>query len=305
MRTLVKWLTVGFTLSFLCLFASDSDYIIRSDVPLVLLDVSVAARSGGFVSGLKKDSFRILENGHPQPIRVFAGEDVPVTVGILVDESYSMTTKRADALTAAMTFIKESNPHDEVFIVNFNDSVKFGLPKQVPFSDDRGQLRAALFSGRPMGKTALYDAVDAALQHLTLGRRDKKTLIVISDGKDNASKSTRQEMLDKAESSLATIYTIGLYEADSPDRDPRLLRSLARISGGEAYFPRSPAEMVPICELIAKDIRARYTLGYAPPETNGKSPWRHIRVEVSSPDRGKLVARTRSGYRYAEVAGGK
>jgi Ca-activated chloride channel homolog len=181
--------------------------------------------------------------------------------------------------------------------------VKFGLPKQIPFSGSREQLRAALFSGRPLGKTALYDAVDAGLRHLTLGRRDKKTLIVISDGKDNASKSTRQEMLDKVEGSLATIYTIGLYDADAPDRDPRILKQLAKISGGESYFPRSPADMIPVCERIAKDIRARYTIGYAPAPTNGKNAWRHVRVEVSAPDRGKLTARTRSGYRYSEAGG--
>src|SRR6478672_10045342 len=168
-------------LSFLSLYAA-SDFIIRSDVPLVLLDVSVQDRSGGFVSGLSKENFHIFENGHAQPVKVFAGEDVPVTVGILMDESFSMTPKRAQALTAAMTFIAESNPNDEVFVIHFNDSVKFGLPKDVPFSDNRQQLRAALFGQMPQGKTALYDAVETGLDHLKSGRRDKKTLIVISDG---------------------------------------------------------------------------------------------------------------------------
>jgi VWFA-related protein len=285
--------------------AADRDFVIHSDVPLVLLDVSVQDRAGGFVSGLKRENFHVFENGRPQQLSAFAGEDVPVTVGILVDESFSMTPKRAQALTAAMTFIQESNPKDEVFVVHFNDSVKFGLPQNVSFSDNRRQLRDALFGVVPQGRTALYDAVSKGLDHLALGRRDKKTLIVISDGGDNASKMTRQEMLTKVESSLATIYTVGLFDPDAPDRDPGILKRLSRISGGVAYFPPQPSEMVGVCQRIAKDIRARYTIGYPPAAVNGKDSWRHIRVEVSAPGRGKLVARTRSGYRYGEAGGGQ
>lgn len=280
-----------------CLAALATDFVIRSDVPLVLLDVSVQDRGGGFVSGLGKENFHLLENGHPQPITVFAGRDVPVTVGILVDESFSMGPKRADTLTAAMTFVHESNPQDEMFVVNFNHEVRFGLPKGVPFSDKPEPLRLALFQGVPVGKTALYDAVIAGLKHLTLGRRDKKALILISDGGDNASRATRREMLDMAESSLATIYTIGLFDEDDPDRNPGILNRLAHISGGEAFFPKNPAGTIPVCRRIAKDIRARYTLGYAP-SIETRPGWRHLRVQVSAPGRGKLVAHTRAGYRY-------
>src|ERR1051326_9179535 len=243
--------TAAAVLSFLSLYGA-SDFIIRSDVPLVLLDISVQDRSGGFVSGLTKENFHVFENGHAQPISVFAGEDVPVTIGILLDESFSMTPKRAEALTAAMTFIHESNPHDEVFVLHFNDRLKFGLPKNIPFTDDRRMLRDALFGEIPQGKTALYDAVEAGLDHLRLGRRDKKALIVISDGGDNASHATRQEMLAKVESSLATIYTIGLFDVDAPDRDPKILKQLAKISGGVVYFPPQPSEMVSVCRRIAK-----------------------------------------------------
>src|SRR5262249_55979741 len=153
--------------------------------------------------GLTRDNFRIFENGRPQQISAFTGQDVPVTVGILVDESFSMTPKRAQAVTAAMTFIQESNPRDEVFVLHFNDSVKFGLQHNLRFSDNRQQLRNALFGVIPQGKTALYDAVEAGLDHLAMGRREKKTLVLISDGKDNASQATRADMLAKVESSLA------------------------------------------------------------------------------------------------------
>src|SRR5262249_31216019 len=154
---------------------------------------------------------------------------------------------------------------------HFNDTVKFGLPRRVDFSDNRQQLRTALFGEVPQGKTALYDAVNTGLRHLALGSREKKTLIVISDGGDNASHATRQDMLSKVEASLATIYTIGLFDEDAPDRDPHILQRLSKISGGEAYLPRNPNGMVPVCRRIAKDIRARYTIGYPPSATNGKN----------------------------------
>jgi Ca-activated chloride channel homolog len=274
------------------------DYTIRSDVRLVLLDVSVKDREGGFVSGLSRDNFTVSENGRPQPITAFAHDDIPVTVGILVDESFSMTPKRVAVLTAAQTFIEESNPHDEVFVLNFNDKVRRGLPDRVLFSDNVLQLRSALHRGIPEGKTALNDAIVAGLNQLELGRRDKKTLVVISDGGDNASEHKRGEMLDMVERSVATIYTIGLYDADDADRDPGILRELAKISGGEAYFPESPPGMIPVCRRIAKDIRTRYTIGYIPQVENGPGSVRHIRVRVKTQDHRKLSVRTRSSYSY-------
>ncbi|MBZ5618978.1 MAG: VWA domain-containing protein [Acidobacteriia bacterium] len=278
-----------------------SDFTIRSDVRLVLLDVSVKDREGGFVSGLAQDNFSVFENGRPQKITVFANDDLPVTVGILVDESFSMRAKRDDVLTAAQTFIEESNPRDEIFVLNFNDRVTRGLPGPALFSDNIQQLRSALQRGVPQGKTALNDAIVDGLKQLELGRRDKKTLIVISDGGDNASEHGRADMLGLVEKSTATIYTIGLYDAEDPDRNPGILKELARISGGEAYFPADPSGMVPVCRRIAKDIRARYTLGYLPPAENGPGSLRHVRVRAVAADRARLVARTRTSYRYDEV----
>jgi len=276
------------------------DYTIRSDVRLVLLDVSVKNREGGIVSGLSKDDFAVSENGRPQRITAFAHDDLPVTVGILVDESFSMRPKRADVLAAALTFIEEGNPHDEVFVLNFNDKVRRGLPDPMLFSGNVPQLRSALHRGIPEGKTAMNDAIVAGLRQLELGRRDKKTLVVISDGGDNASVHKRGEMLEMVERDIATIYTIGLYDTENRDRDPAILRQLAKISGGEAYFPDSPSRMIPVCRRIAKDIRTRYTIGYVPQAENGPGFLRHIRVHVTAPGRLKLTVRTRSTYRYDE-----
>lgn len=276
------------------------DFTIRSDVRLVLLDVSVKDRQGGFVSGLSEGDFAVSENGRPQRITAFANNELPVTVGILVDESFSMTPKRAQVLTAALTFIEESNPHDEIFVLNFNDRVSRGLPDRMLFSDNIQQLRAALHRGIPVGKTALNDAIVAGLKQLELGRRDKKTLVVITDGGDNASVHKRGEMLDMVERSIATVYTIGLYDADDPDRDPGILRELAKISGGEAYFPASPSEMIPVCRRIAKNIRTRYTIGYVPQAEKGPSSLRRIRVRVTARDHSNPSVRTRGSYRYDE-----
>jgi Ca-activated chloride channel homolog len=273
-------------------------YRLRSDVRLVLLDVSVKDSKGGFVTGLSKNNFSVSENGRLQPITVFDRGDVPATVGILVDESRSMTRKRGDVLTAAETFIEESNPKDEVFVLNFNDKVVPGLPGGVLFSDNIQQLRAALHRGIADGKTALNDAVASGLQQLELGQRDKKALVVISDGGDNASKHKRREMLAMVESSIATIYAIGLFDPEDPDRDPGILRRLAQISGGESYFPNRPAEMEPICRGIAKEIRRRYTIGYHPPSGKGTRSLRSVSVHVSAPGHGRLTVRTRGGYRY-------
>jgi Ca-activated chloride channel family protein len=290
--------------SFLCGLSpggGQSDYTIRSDVRLVLLDVSVKDREGGFVSGLSKDNFSVFENGRLQPTTVFANDDLPVTVGILVDESSSMRPKRTDVLTAAQIFIEESNPRDEIFILNFNDRVTRGLPHSMLFSGNIRQLHSALDRGIPEGKTALNDAIVSGLKQLELGRRDKKALVVISDGGDNASEHKRWEMLDRIERSVATVYTIGLYDTDDPDRDPGILRKIAKISGGEAYFPESPSGMVPVCRRIAKDIRTRYTIGYVPQAENGVSSLRRIRIRMSAAGHVRLSARARSSYRYDEV----
>lgn len=280
----------------------DDDFVIRSEARLVVLEVSVKNRGGGFASGLTKDNFRVFENGRPQDITVFDHNDAPVNIGILVDESRSMSPKRVSVLTAALTFIGESNPDDEMFVFNFNDDVQPGLTPPLLFSDDHVELRTALFRGVSQGKTALYDAVWDGLTQLELGKREKKTLVLISDGGDNASHHTRRQTIDRIQRSVATIYTIGIFDQDDSDRDPGILQQIARISGGEAYFPASINEMVPVCKRIAHDIRNCYTIGYHPAAhpVAGKNvrDVRSIRVDASSPNHAGLTTRARTSYRY-------
>jgi len=272
------------------------DYTIRSEVRLVLLDVGVTNSRGGFVTGLSAGNFRVFDNGRLQPITVFDNGDEPVTVGILMDESFSMAPMRGAVVTAAMTLIEQSNPHDQVFVLHFNDTVKRGLPDSIPFSDNIHELRAALGRGVPQGRTALYDAVIGGLEQLELGRAGRKTLVLVSDGKDTASLHKRRDMVRLVERSLATIYTIGLIDRDDPDRDPGVLEQLAHISGGETFFPSDSARLVAACRTIAREIRARYTIGYVPPVEIGKHSLRNIRIEVNAAGRGRLEARTRTSY---------
>ena len=136
------------------------------------------------------------------------------------------------------------------------------MPDDVLFSDDVQQLRLALYQGIPEGRTALYDAVEMSLNQLEFGRRDKKTLVVISDGGDNHSRHTLEDVTREVLRSVATIYTVGLYDEDDPESNEGVLKKLANVSGGVFYHPKALDDIIPICRQIAKDIRTRYTIGY-------------------------------------------
>lgn len=272
----------------------DQDYTIRTTSRLVLLDVSVKDPKGGFVAGLTKDNFKIFEDGKQQEITQFGGADQPVTVGIVVDESGSMGPKRPEVITAALEFIKASNPHDETFVVNFNEKARRGLPDMVPFSDDIQQLSKALWRGLPEGRTALYDAVELSLRQLQMGRRDRKAMVVISDGGDNVSEHKWPEVMHDVLDSLVTIYTVGIFDEDDREKNPRILDRLAHVSGGASYYPKTLDDVVPVCRQIAKDVRERYTVGYIPPA--GGKPERHVKVEAFTEDHRKLAVRTRTSY---------
>jgi Ca-activated chloride channel family protein len=286
--------------------AEPPDYTIRTTSRLVLLDVSVKSPSGGYVSGLTQENFKVYENGKPQQITQFANADIPVTVGILVDESGSMRPKRTEVIAAALEFIKASNPQDEVFVINFNEKARHGLPDTVLFSDNIDLLRSALWRGIPEGRTALYDAIEMALHQTDMGRRDKKTLLVISDGGDNISVHKFADVMHDVLNSIVTIYTVGIFDEDDPEANPGVLKQLAQVSGGGVYFPKKLEEVIPICRQIAKDVRTRYTIGYIPDVNNGK-PERQIKVEAKSAAGQKLNVRTRTRYLFtpdtvAEVA---
>lgn len=273
---------------------------IRINVELVVLHATVLDRKRQPVAGLGQTNFRIYEDGVLQEIESFSHEDIPVTVGLVIDNSGSMGPKRTEVSAAALAFARSSNPKDQLFLVNFNEHVSFGLPADRPFTDNVAQLESALSTLTANGKTALYDAVAAALAHLKQGKRDKQVLIVISDGADNASRYDAAQVLMAAKQSEAIIYTIGIYEQDDPDRNPGSLKQLAKATGGEAFWPKSVKDVTAICERIARDIRSQYTITYTPTNIKYDGKYRSIQVKAEAPGGGRLFVRTRAGY-YAPL----
>jgi Ca-activated chloride channel family protein len=271
-------------------------FTVAVKVGMVVLHATVLDAKGVLVSGLEKEHFRVFEDGVPQPIDSFSREDIPVTVGLVVDNSGSMGPKRHEVIAAALAFARSSNPQDQMFVVNFNEKVSFGLPDNTLFTDEAAQLRVAMSRIAADGMTALYDAVAAALGHLKKGNRDKKVLIVISDGGDNASNQKLAQIMALARQSDAIIYPIGLFDEDDPDRNPGALRQLAEATGGEAFLPRSVKDVTPTCERIARDIRNQYTIAYIPANGKQDGTYRAIQVKAGAPGRGRLFVRTRAGY---------
>jgi len=269
---------------------------ISVNVSLVVLPATVTDRQGGFVSNLGAKNFEVYENGRPQTIQLFRSEDIPVTVGLVVDQSTSMRPKLAEVIAAARAFVRSSNPDDEMFIVNFNEKVTLGLPDSVRFTNNAVLLANAIDSRPAGGQTALYDAISRAVQELRGGTRDKKVLIVVSDGGDNASTRRLAQVMKLAEQSSAVIYTIGVFDEEDPDRNPGVLKRLAQATGGEAFLPKQLSEVAPICERIARDIRHQYTLGYVPANLTRDGAYRTIRVVAQAQGHTKLSVRTRAGY---------
>jgi Ca-activated chloride channel homolog len=276
-------------------------YVISREVDLVVLPVSVRNREGQFVSGLAERNFRIYENGQPQTITDFQSEDTPVTVGLVVDHSGSMIAKSREVIEGAMAFVQESNPQDEEFIVNFADKIVLGLPTNEAFTSDANELKAALSTPSASGRTALNDAVIAALRHLDLRQARKKVVILISDGGDNASQHTFAQALRIAQATNVVIYTVGLFDEDSADKNPKALQLLAKETGGLVYFPSTPADVARVCRQIAGDIRHQYTIAYSPADER-RNAYRKVRVSVTGNSQGKLTVRTRAGYYWPSRA---
>jgi Ca-activated chloride channel homolog len=224
-------------------------------------------------------------------------------MGLVIDNSGSMRDKRERVNIAALTFVRNSNPDDEAFVVNFNDD--FYLDTDKDFTSDINELKEALERVDSRGSTAFYDALVGSLDHLKKGHKDKRVLLVITDGEDNASRKNLETAVREAQQSNAVIYAIGLLGQEnkrSAKRARQALESIAQATGGLAFFPEGVGDTEAICTQIAHDIRNQYTLGYYPTNTRKDGSYRAVAVEVIPPrGRGKLMVRTRSGY-YAQRA---
>ncbi len=265
---------------------------------MVVLPVNVTDAKGNAVLGLSDQDFRVYEDGRLQKIALFQQGDAPITVGLIVDHSRSMGTQLPEVADAVSSFAQSGNPRDEMFVVDFNDDVSVELLNGKPFTDDPKELAKAVSAVRARGRTALYDAVAEGLLHLQLGHYERKALIIISDGGDNASAQKLSQVLELARKSQVVIYSIGLI-GDTGEVNPGVLNHFAKATGGVAYFPDSKNTVASISTQIARDLREQYTLGFAPEKTNSAHAFRKIEVKVSAPGQGKLHARTRTGYSAA------
>jgi Ca-activated chloride channel homolog len=278
---------------------------IKVDVNLVVLHTTVLDDRARFAEGLKQENFRILEDKVEQKLAVFKREDVPVSMGLVIDNSGSMRDKRPRVNEAALTLVQTSNPQDEAFVVNFNDDFYLDLDKD--FSSSIPELKEALERIDSRGSTALYDAAIGSLDHLKKAHKDKRVLLVVTDGEDNTSHNSLDKAIKEVQKTDTVIYTIGLLSEESKKNSKRAkkaLEQLAQASGGLAFFPESVDDVHNICEQVARDIRNQYTLAYYPSNTKRDGTYRTVQVEVIPPrGRGKLVARTRNGY-YAPGSSG-
>jgi len=275
-------------------------YRLKRDVELVVLYASVLDDRGNFVPSLEQNNFRVYEDKVEQKLSVFRKEDVPVSLGLVVDNSGSMRDKREKVNAAALTFVQTSNPQDEVFVVNFNDEFFLDLDKD--FTSDIRELREALERVDSRGGTALYAALVGSMDHLKKATHDKKVLLVITDGEDNASGHiTLQTAVEEARKSGTLIYSIGLLDEEEKRQARHAkkdLTTLAAETGGAAFFPNSVEEVQSICTLVARDIRNQYVLAYYPSNTAKDGSFRMVHIDLVNPPRksGKLQVRTRLGY---------
>ena len=267
----------------------------RSD--LVVLDVLVRDRKNAYVTGLTQDAFTVEEDGVRQTIQFFAEGDAPATVGLIIDSSGSMTSAADSVIAAVTTFVETSNPGDEIFALTFNNRVRPVLPSATPFTAD-AQLLSKTLTGafRPYGPTALYDAIAEGFSYLTKGARQRKALIVVSDGGDNASRATLDQIVDAVEASRTVIHTIALQDRTERSANPKILKYLADTSGGNTFRPGKPGQVTDALRLIAHDIRNSYTIGYVPTNTELDGSLRRLRVTADVQGQRELRVRTRQGY---------
>ena len=275
----------------------DTGLVIRAETRLVVLHTTVLDKNNMLITDLQENNFRVFENDQPQSLKLFRREDVPVSLGILIDNSGSMLEKRRKVNAAAVDFVKASNPEDEVFIVNFNDEAFL----DTPFTSDLPRLQDGLQRIDSRGGTALYDAVGMSLDHLDEhAEHDKRVLLIVTDGVDNASRSTLERLVRRLQETDTVIYTVGLLsEEDRRDakRASRAIRNIVRATGGAAFFPDSVDEVHAITQQVARDIRNQYILAYSPAESTAPG-FRRVRVELTGKTK-RYKVRHRPGY-YAQ-----
>jgi Ca-activated chloride channel homolog len=292
----MRWTMLLMALASAALAAQDQP-VFRTQSEVVVVHALVEDNRGAAVPGLTQENFLIYEDNYPQQVSVFSATDAPASIGLLIDNSTSMVPKRELVIAAAVQFAELSNPEDEIFVLAFNEHVREAWAPRVIEESDISLLRATLLDRiSARGKTALYDAVNVALDRMAHARHTRQVLVVVSDGSDNASRSTLDTMLSRIQASHAMIYTVVLRDPVDRDGNPRLLRRLSHETGGESFMPRRIGDVPEALEHIARDIRATYTLGYVPTNQARDGTMRKLRVVASDPDGRTLKVQARGGY---------
>jgi VWFA-related protein len=274
--------------------SDEESFTIAVDVDLVMFQATVTDDRGRHVSGLEAGDFRIHEDGRLQEIRLFDAADALASVGLIIDNSGSMIDKRAQVIDAALAFTEASNPGDEMFVLHFNEYLYQGFAP--PFTSDLEVIRSALVRPTPAGLTALYDALAYGIGQLKAGSRDRKALVVLSDGGDNASRLSMDDLLQQVRQSSATIYPIGIYDETNVDRNEGVLRQIAEISGGRAFFPRSVNNLESVWLDIVGGIRNQYTLGYHSSNLERDGAFRRVTITANRSGGRDLRVIAREGY---------
>jgi Ca-activated chloride channel homolog len=275
----------------------DSDsgvFVFRKKVEEVVLHATVVDDKQHIVTNLERGAFTVYEDGHPQTITSFRHEDIPVAMGIVVDNSGSMREKRQKVNAAALNLVRASNPSDEVFIVNFND--EYYLDQD--FTANINKLKEGLDKIEARGGTALYDAIVASADHLKSAKLDKKVIFVVTDGEDNASTESLEQAVRRLQAENGpTVYAIGILgDEEHPKRAKRALQVMSERTGGIPFFPKTLDEVDAISRTVAHDIRSQYTIGYKPATPKSQGGYRQVKVDAHAHNYGKLTVRTKSGY---------
>jgi len=274
--------------------APDDVPVFRSDTRLVVLHATVVDKSGRLITNLPREAFKVYENGAQQSLRLFRREDIPVSMGIIVDNSGSMRQKRQKVESAALGLVKASNAQDEVFIVNFNDDAYL----DVPFTNDVKKMEEGLTRIDARGGTAMRDAISMSIDEIKAkAKKDKKIIFLVTDGNDNTSAITIERLIEKVRESEILVYAIALLNEEDrgeAKKARRALDALAVASGGMAYYPKDLVDVEKLALDVAHEIRNQYVLAYSPLNAVLDGTFRQIRVSVDGP--GRPVARTRNGY---------
>jgi len=275
----------------------DTGAIFRTETRLMVCHTTVLDKAGHLVTNLKQDAFSVFENDVKQDMLLFKHEDIPVSMGLIIDNSGSMRAKRTSVEAAALALVKDSNPDDEVFIVNFNDDAFIDNPHGKEFLTNIEEMQEALTRIDSRGGTAMRTAIDRSIDWLKKAHKDKKVLVVVTDGVDNASDVSLEDLVKDARQSEVLIYAVGLLteeEKRSAASAKRQLNALTEATGGATFYPKELSEVDPIAHQVARDIRSQYTIGYKPSNDALDGTYRKIKVMVKAP--GNPIPRTRTGY---------